>query len=346
MRDSSMMGKRKRGMVRTGTAALGGALIALALVVNPVGATPFTGQETAQFWFSTAATDSNGDGIPGTQFLSSGYSTLAGAGQCSSFIEYQLAPAPSGNCDGVEFSAVPGGWAACQTEDGDGVVWMQVVDATTCLPLSCYDADNNIVVGCTATGRTELNILGGTGMYAGATGSYTATGTSTYTTTVSGTSSLDTAGDITLVGGAPPDDVVLEIPSSGTNVSGISLISGWSCLGGELEVEFSDVGGAIETMTVAHGSTRLDTEARCGDIDNGFSITYNWSRLGSGEKTARLIRNGEEVGSATFMVTAFDTEFVTGVSGMCTIADFPTAGQNATFVWQQGHQGLVLESLN
>ena len=84
----------------------------------------------------------------------------------------------------------------------------------------------------------------------------------------------------------------------------------------------------------------------CGDGDNGFSATFNWNLLGSGEKTARLIRNGEEVKKQTFMVAAFDTEFVTGASGMCTIADFPDAGKNATFVWEQSQQGLVLESVN
>ena len=52
--------------------------------------------------------------------------------------------------------------------------------------------------------------------------------------------------------------------------------------------------------------------------------------MSSGEKTAPLIRNGEEVASYTFMVTAFDTEFVTGAEGMCTIADFPDMGKNAT----------------
>ena len=117
-------------------------------------------------------------------------------------------------------------------------------------------------------------------------------------------------------------------------------------MGGELEAEFSDADGVIETMTVLQGSERLDTESVCGDIHNGFSATYNWSRLGPGEKTARLMRNGEEVDSSTFMVTAFDTEFVTGAEGMCTIADFPDMGKNATFVWEQSQQGLVLESLN
>ena len=76
---------------------------------------------------------------------------------------------------------------------------------------------------------------------------------------------------------------------------------------------------------------------------NGFSATYNWSRLGPRrKKTARLIRNGEEVASHTFMVTAFDMEFVTGAEGMCTLTDFPEMGKNATFVWEQSQPRLGL----
>jgi len=124
-------------------------------------------------------------------------------------------------------------------------------------------------------------------------------------------------------------------------------------LGGELEVEFN-AEGFISTAPVLHGSERRDTESVCGDIDNGFSATFNWNLLapnpedgpGDNEVTARLIRNGEEVARQTFMVTAFDTEFVRGAEGMCTIPDFPETGQNATFVWEESQQGLVLESVN
>ncbi len=154
-------------------------------------------------------------------------------------------------------------------------------------------------------------------------------------------------GDLELADGSvAPSGAALENPSPGANVSGIGVVTGWSCLGGELEVEFSDADGVIGTAPVLHGSERGDTEPACGDIENGFSATINWSLLGSGEKTARLIRNGEEIMSQTFMVAAFDTEFVIGASGMCTIADFPDAGKNATFVWEESQQGLVLESLN
>ena len=46
------------------------------------------------------------------------------------------------------------------------------------------------------------------------------------------------------------------------------------------------------------------------------------------------------------MVTAFDDDFLPDAEGMCTIADFPAMGQNATFVWETSQQSLVLESVN
>ena len=51
-----------RGKGAAAAAALGGVLIAIALAVSPVGATPFTGHDTGQYWYT--GFDSNGDGIP------------------------------------------------------------------------------------------------------------------------------------------------------------------------------------------------------------------------------------------------------------------------------------------
>ena len=77
-----MIERRKRGMVRTGTAALGAALMAIALAASPVGATPFEGEDTGQFW----AVSQHGFTFErgwhsrlGNLLLTSGSNTLAGA---------------------------------------------------------------------------------------------------------------------------------------------------------------------------------------------------------------------------------------------------------------------------
>ena len=125
------------------------------------------------------------------------------------------------------------------------------------------------------------------------------------------------------------------------------MVAGWSCLGGHLEVEFSESDGTpIVTDPLQYGVYRPTTEEACGDIYNGFSMLINWARLGPGEKTLTLFVNGEERATRNFFVTTFGKEVVDDASGMCEIADLRD-GQNATFVWQQENQGLVLvESLN
>ena len=96
----------------------------------------------------------------------------------------------------------------------------------------------------------------------------------------------------------PANDVMLEVPASGATMNGIGLISGWSCLGGTLEAEISDATGGMSTVSLSHGTSRADTESVCGDRDNGFSATVNWSLFDAGAKTIRLLQNGAEVGAA------------------------------------------------
>ena len=286
-----------------------------------------------------------------------GYTTLGGAMVCSGTqTSFEELEEPTGACSAEEVESVSTFIYHCQFE-GVEDIFHSTATNTGCAPSSCSDENGNYQVDCTYTFTESTTAAGGTGIAAGSSGSWTSSGFGTFTQVgaaepgglflLAGTySNVEIAGDFELADGSvAPDGATLEIPSSGTNVSGIGLISGWSCLGGELKVEFSDTDGVIETMTVLQGSERLDTESVCGDTDNGFSATYNWNRLGSGERTARLIRNGEEVDSSTFVVTAFDTEFVEA-EGMCTIADFPETGKNATFVWEQSQQGLVLEAVN
>ena len=130
-------------------------------------------------------------------------------------------------------------------------------------------------------------------------------------------------------------------------MSGIGLISGWSCLGGTLEAEISDANGDMSTVALSHGTSRADTESVCGDRDNGFSATVNWSLFDAGAKTIRLLQNGEEVGAARdFSVVPFGTEFISGASGMCSIGDFPTAGESATVEWDETQQRFVVTQIN
>ena len=283
-------------------AALGYALIAIALVASPVGATPFTQHTIGQNWNDTY--DSNGDGIPEVHSIFSGYNTLLGAVECSGVGEPVVIPSES--CDGIAFGLVPGTSFTCQSEDGDGIMRGETVDQMACFPSSCLDEYGAVRLGCEISFSGENRITGGTGMYEDATGTVTYSGTSTFTSYLLGvaTFSQDWTGDITLVGGDPPNDLYIEDPAEGSTQSGISLVRGWSCLGGHLEVQFSEADGTAigGRWPLAHGTSRGDTEDVCGDTNNGFAMHINWSLLGTGEKTMTLIVNDEERATRNFSV--------------------------------------------
>ena len=340
--------KRKSGL-RSWSRALGIAVFALVFTASHAWAAPFTGADRLDWIFIAAPTESD----PNASIFSatvSGFTSAFGSYTCTEIV-FETVVEPFIECgEDTAFDSSGRSRGFCRFEGTEDNLNYSA-EGTSCIPTSCLDENGLLQIdGCVYSGQTVATVEGGTGVWEGASGSWTISTTGTYaqfSPDITGSISRTIQGDIELADGVVvPAGATLEIPSPGTNVSGVGLISGWSCLGGELKVEFSDADGVIETMTVLQGAERLDTESVCGDIDNGFSATYNWSRLGSGEKTARLIRNGEEVASQTFMVTAFDTEFVTGAEGMCTIADFPDMGKNATFVWEQSQQGLVLESVN
>ena len=164
--------------------------------------------------------------------------------------------------------------------------------------------------------------------------------------------SSTTAGTITAATFSVPEadrparDVALEVPAQGSTLSGIGLISGWSCLGGDLEAEISDTNGIIAHVPLPYGGSRADTEPTCGDTLNGFSAPMNWTLLGSGAKTLRLMQNGEAVASRDFAVVAFETEFVSGVSGLCRVADFPSADQSVTVEWDEPQQSFVVTEIH
>ena len=135
---------------------------------------------------------------------------------------------------------------------------------------------------------------------------------------------------------------VLENPAGGSFQSGISVISGWVCEAGRVELEIN----AIHRLAAASGTGRADTAEACGnDGNNGFGLLFNWNLIGDGEHTIRALADGVEFSRATFIVTTLDEEFVRGASGQAVVADFPRAGQTVTLDWQQSSQNFVITNL-
>ena len=129
----------------------------------------------------------------------------------------------------------------------------------------------------------------------------------------------------------------LENPEVESFQSGIGVISGWVCEAEEVEITLNG-----EPQEAAYGTARLDTEAVCGDSDNGFGLLFNWNLLGDGEHEVVALVDGVELDRATVTVTTLGAEFLRDVTGTCTAADFPTGDETVTLAWQQTQQNFVI----
>ena len=129
----------------------------------------------------------------------------------------------------------------------------------------------------------------------------------------------------------------LENPGAASFQSGIGVISGWTCDAEAVEIVLNG-----EPQEAAYGTARLDTEAVCGDSDNGFGLLFNWNLLGDGEHEVVALVDGVELDRATVTVTTLGAEFLRDVTGTCTVEDFPTGDETVTLAWQQTQQNFVI----
>ncbi|MEE4377373.1 MAG: hypothetical protein V2J55_07655, partial [Candidatus Competibacteraceae bacterium] len=130
----------------------------------------------------------------------------------------------------------------------------------------------------------------------------------------------------------------LESPQEDSFESGISLVRGWVCDAVIVEIQIDD----RPRREVAYGTNRGDTRQICGDVDNGFGFTVNWSSYGSGEHTLRLYVDGEEFTRANFTVTNLGEDYLRDASGQYTLANFPETGDEVTVRWSEPHQNFVI----
>ena len=130
----------------------------------------------------------------------------------------------------------------------------------------------------------------------------------------------------------------LENPASGSSQSGIGFISGWICTANTIT---ASIDGGVK-VAAAYGIDRGDTQSVCGDTNNGFILEVNWGSLSNGSHTVRVFDDEKEFASATFTTTTLGVEFLQGAAGMCTVGDFPSAGQSATLEWEPNLQNFVI----
>ena len=133
--------------------------------------------------------------------------------------------------------------------------------------------------------------------------------------------------------------MVLENPQPGSTKSGIGLISGWACDAEEITISIDEAGPETH-LFVPYGSAREDTRKDCGDIDNGFGLTYNYSELGDGPHTLSLFIDGERVSVVTFHVLTLGTNFLRNVEGTGTI--MLSDGRRVTVTWEESTQNFAI----
>ena len=129
----------------------------------------------------------------------------------------------------------------------------------------------------------------------------------------------------------------LENPGAASFQSGIGVLSGWVCEADAVEIALN---GARQMA--AYGTERRDTEAVCGDTDNGFGLLFNWNLLGDGEHEVVAFVDGVELSRTTVRVTTLGAEFLRDVVGACAAEDFPMLGETVTLAWQQTQQNFVI----
>lgn len=136
----------------------------------------------------------------------------------------------------------------------------------------------------------------------------------------------------------------LENPFPGARVSGIGLVSGWTCSDGVIEVSFDN--GPRDNV-VPYGAGRGDLLTICGRTDVGFGLLFNYNLLGAGDHTIQLFIDGVQVGgSVPFTVTVPAGEFIRGAVKSVDIPNFPKVGQTTRIDWQESTQNFAIVSSN
>ena len=144
----------------------------------------------------------------------------------------------------------------------------------------------------------------------------------------------------------------LEVPAPDSAQSGIGIISGWVCDADMLEVLLPITTGPnvglYTAMALPYGGSRADTQAACGDADNGFGITFNWNVLGDGEHLIRVHADGQEIGRATVTVTTFfgeefvDENMINGADTAYELYGVGRHGATVTIKWEKSLQNFVI----
>lgn len=151
------------------------------------------------------------------------------------------------------------------------------------------------------------------------------------------------ADDIAGVNTIYPDSTMsgasLEDPQSGATLSGLTIIRGFVCAAGRVDIEIDGV-----SFQAAYPTARADTALGCGnDGNNGFGLLFNWNLARDGFHTVVARKDGVEFARATVNVVTLGQEFLTGIPPLqYRVPDFPTTGRNVIIQWRESLQNFVI----
>ena len=136
----------------------------------------------------------------------------------------------------------------------------------------------------------------------------------------------------------------LEIPGPNQILTGVGLISGWSCRAGEIEVRLTE-GEALQP--VPSGSARTDTAEVCrNEGNNGFSLLINWNNLGEGTHTLTLYVDSEPVVSRQVTVVTLGEEFIRGLEKTVTLTHWPDWRTDVKIAWSEAKQNFEIVEID
>lgn len=135
-----------------------------------------------------------------------------------------------------------------------------------------------------------------------------------------------------------------ENPQPGSFQSGLGVFSGWAC-SSNVQVLVDGV-----SYRAAAGTPRSNfPPSLCGGNSNvNFALLRNFNNFGAGPHTAQLVIDGANAGApVTFTVTVPvpSTPFLTGLSSVYTLPNFPAAGQTTTIKWQETAQNFAISAV-
>ncbi len=136
---------------------------------------------------------------------------------------------------------------------------------------------------------------------------------------------------------------VLETPSHGQVVTGVSPLSGWAC---HTDLASIRINESTTGFPVVVKGTRVDAASVCGHTDSGFAVLFNWNLLNEGKHTVALFVDDQLVSSSVITVVHYGSIFRTGLTGQWMLEGWPEPDMDTTVAWDESTQNIRIVNIH